>query len=217
MQTKSSIRPLAVTAMLSAVGCVLMMLDFPLPMLIPSFVKMDVSELPALLASFSLGPVYGVTVCLVKNILAALFHGSTGGIGEVCNFLIGAVFTGVAGALYKHRKNRRNAVAASLVGAAAMALVSVPVNYFISYPVYAAMFGGIDAILAAYQELRPGTDGLLECLLVFNMPFTFVKGLIDAALCFLIYKPLSPILHGRRRKSGLTCAGDRAIISVTTE
>ncbi|WP_300249851.1 ECF transporter S component [uncultured Subdoligranulum sp.] len=198
MQTKSSIRPLAVTAMLSAVGCVLMMLDFPLPMLIPSFVKMDVSELPALLASFSLGPVYGVTVCLVKNILAALFHGSTGGIGEVCNFLIGAVFTGVAGALYKHRKNRRNAVAASLVGAAAMALVSVPVNYFISYPVYAAMFGGIDAILAAYQELRPGTDGLLECLLVFNMPFTFVKGLIDAALCFLIYKPLSPILHGRR-------------------
>ena len=198
MQTKSSIRPLAVTAMLSAVGCVLMMLDFPLPMLIPSFVKMDVSELPALLASFSLGPVYGVTVCLVKNILAALFHGSTGGIGEVCNFLIGAVFTGVAGALYKHRKNRRNAVVASLVGAAAMALVSAPVNYFISYPVYAAMFGGIDAILAAYQELRPGTDGLLECLLVFNMPFTFVKGLIDVALCFLIYKPLSPILHGRR-------------------
>lgn len=198
MQTRNSVRPLAVTAMLSAVGCVLMMLDFPLPMLIPSFVKMDVSELPALLASFSLGPVYGVTVCLVKNILAALFHGSTGGIGEVCNFLIGAVFTGVAGALYKHRKNRRNAVVASLVGAAAMALVSVPVNYFISYPVYAAMFGGIDAILAAYQELRPGTDGLLECLLVFNMPFTFVKGLIDVALCFLIYKPLSPILHGRR-------------------
>ena len=116
----------------------------------------------------------------------------------MCNFLIGAVFTGVAGALYKHRKNRRNAVVASLVGAAAMALVSVPVNYFISYPVYAAMFGGIDAILAAYQELRPGTDGLLECLLVFNMPFTFVKGLIDVALCFLIYKPLSPILHGRR-------------------
>ena len=88
MQAKNSIRPLAVTAMLSAVGCVLMMLDFPIPMLIPSFVKMDVSELPALLASFSLGPGYGVAVCLVKNVLAALFHGSTGGIGEVCNFLL---------------------------------------------------------------------------------------------------------------------------------
>lgn len=198
MQTKNSIRPLAVTAMLSAVGCVLMMLDFPLPMLIPSFVKMDISELPALLASFSLGPVYGVLVCLIKNVLAALFHGSTGGIGEVCNFLIGAAFTGVAGLLYQRHKSRRTAAVASLLGAVVMALVSVPVNYFISYPVYAAMFGGIDAILAAYQELRPGTDGLLECLLVFNMPFTFVKGLIVSVLCFVIYKPLSPVLHGRR-------------------
>ena len=77
MQTTSKVRPLAVTAMLSAVGCVLMMLDFPLPMLIPAFVKMDVSELPALLASFSLGPVYGILVCLLKNLLAAIFHGST--------------------------------------------------------------------------------------------------------------------------------------------
>ena len=67
MQTTSKVRPLAVTAMLSAVGCVLMMLDFPLPMLIPAFVKMDVSELPALLASFSLGPVYGILVCLLKT------------------------------------------------------------------------------------------------------------------------------------------------------
>ena len=106
MQAKSSIRPLVVTAMLSAVGCVLMMLDFPLRMLIPAFVKMDVSELPALLASFSLGPVYGIVVCLMKNVLAAIFHGSTLGIGEVCNFLLGAVFVGIAGLLYKRRKTR---------------------------------------------------------------------------------------------------------------
>ena len=112
MQTTSKVRPLAVTAMLSAVGCVLMMLDFPLPMLIPAFVKMDVSELPALLASFSLGPVYGILVCLLKNLLAAIFHGSTLGIGEVCNFLMGAVFTGVAGLIYQRRKTRRSAVVA---------------------------------------------------------------------------------------------------------
>ena len=201
MQAKSSIRPLAVTAMLSAVGCVLMMLDFPIPMLIPSFVKMDVSELPALLASFSLGPGYGVAVCLVKNVLAALFHGSTGGIGEVCNFLIGAAFTGVAGLLYRRNKTRRSAVVASLAGAVVMALVSVPVNFFISYPVYATMYGGMDAILAAYREINPGMGSLLACLLVFNMPFTLVKGLVDSVLFFLIYKPLSPILHGRQARA----------------
>lgn len=198
MQTKNHIRELTVTAMLSAVGFVLMMIDFSLPMFIPSFVKMDISELPALLASFSLGPVYGVLVCLVKNVLAAIFHGSTGGIGEVCNFLIGAVFTGIAGLVYQHHKTRRMAVLGALAGAAAMAVASVPVNYFITYPVYAAMFGGMDAILAAYEALNPNVDGLLGCLLLFNMPFTLVKGLLDAVLCFLIYKPLSPILHGKR-------------------
>lgn len=198
MKTKNHIRELTVTAMLSAVGFVLMMIDFSLPMFIPFFVKMDISELPALLASFSLGPVYGVAVCLVKNILAAIFHGSTGGIGEVCNFLLGAAFTASAGLIYKYRKSRKTAVIGALVGAAIMALVSVPVNYFITYPVYAQMFGGMDLILGAYQELNPNATSLMFCLVMFNMPFTFVKGVLDAVICFLIYKPLSPILHGRR-------------------
>lgn len=198
MKTKNHIRELTVTAMLSAVGFVLMMIDFSLPMFIPFFVKMDISELPALLASFSLGPVYGVAVCLVKNILAAIFHGSTGGIGEVCNFLLGAAFTASAGLIYKYRKSRKTAALGALVGAVIMALVSVPVNYFITYPVYAQMFGGMDLILGAYQELNPNADSLLYCLVMFNMPFTFVKGVLDAVICFLIYKPLSPILHGRR-------------------
>jgi len=197
-KTHNRIRELTVTAMLCAVATILMFLDFSLPMVIPSFVKMDISELPALLASFSLGPVYGIAVCLVKNLFNLIFHGTTGGIGELCNFLIGASFVGTAGVIYRFHKTRKGAVIAALVGAVVMAAVSVPVNYFLSYPVYAAMFGGIDAIIAAYQELRPGTNGLMECLLVFNMPFTLVKGLINAALSFLIYKSLSPILHGRR-------------------
>lgn len=198
MKTKNHIRELTVTAMLAAVATVLMFLDFSLPMFIPGFVKMDVSELPALLASFSLGPVYGVAVCLIKNLLNLIFHGSTGGIGELCNFLLGAAFVATAGLIYRRSKSRKTAVIGCLAGAAVMAVVSVPVNYFISYPVYAKMFGGIDAILAAYQAINPNVDGLLQCLVVFNLPFTFVKGLLDSVLCFLIYKPLSPILHGRK-------------------
>ena len=198
MQTRNHIRELTVTALLAAVATVLMFLDFSLPMFIPGFVKMDISELPALLASFSLGPVYGVAVCLIKNVLNLIFHGSTGGIGEVCNFLIGAAFVAAAGILYKRNKTRKGAILAALTGSAVMAVVSIPVNYFISYPVYAQMFGGLDKIIAAYQALRPGTNGLMDCLLVFNMPFTFVKGLLNSVLCFLIYKPLSPILHGRK-------------------
>ena len=187
-----------VTAMLAAIATVLMFLDFSLP-IIPSFVKMDVSELPALLASFSLGPVSGIVVCLLKNLFNLLFRGSTGGIGEVCNFLLGASFVGVAGVIYKYKKTRMGAVIAALVGSVVMAVISVPVNYFLSYPVYSAMFGGIDLIIDAYRALRPSVNGLLECLLIFNMPFTLVKGLIVSLITFLIYKPLSPVLHGRNR------------------
>ena len=81
---------------------------------------------------------------------------------------------------------------------ASMAVASVPINFFFSYPVYAAAFGGMDAIIAAYQAINPNVSSLLGCLIVFNMPFTLVKGLLVSLLTFLIYKPLSPILHGRR-------------------
>lgn len=192
---RGSLRMITVTGILAAMGAVLMALEFPVPFM-PSFVKFDFSELPALLATFSMGPVSGVLVCLVKNLIHLPF-GSTGGVGELCNFLLGVCFVLPAGILYKLRKNRRAALIGSLGGAVAMALCSVPLNYFISYPVY-TKFLPLDAIIGMYQELLPGVNGLLQCLVIFNLPFTLLKGLLDTLLVFLIYKHLSPILHGKR-------------------
>ncbi|MDE7243463.1 MAG: ECF transporter S component [Oscillospiraceae bacterium] len=190
----SRTRRLTVTAMLSAAAFVLQMLEFPLPFLIPPFVKMDLSELPALLAAFSLGPSSGVAVCLVKNVIKALVKTSSGGVGELCNFLLGAAFMIPAGLIYKHKKTRKGALLGALAGTLCMGLLSVPVNYFITYPIYTA-FMPIDQIIGMYQELIPSVNGLLACLVIFNMPFTLLKGLLDMALAFLIYKPLSPFLH----------------------
>ena len=192
---KSLARKIAVTAVLSAVATILMALDFPIPFLIPPFVKMDFSELPALLAAFSLGPVSGAAVCLIKN-LVNLTMSSTNGVGELCNFLLGVCLVIPAGLIYKHKKSRSGALIGSLLGAAVMALLSIPVNYFISYPFYTA-FMPLDTIIGMYQSLLPSVDGLLACLIVFNAPFTLLKGLLDVGLCFLIYKPLSPLLHSR--------------------
>ena len=195
MNQRVSAYSTAMCAMLSAVAFVLMFLDFSVP-LIPAFVKMDISELPALLASFALGPVYGVVVCLVKNLIH-LFITSTAGAGELCNFLLGASFVFPAGLLYKKIKSRKGAVIGSVAGAAVMALISIPVNYFIAYPAYVVAYGlPLEQIIGMYQAIRPSVNGLLECLLIFNLPFNVVKGLLTALVCFLIYKPLSPILHG---------------------
>ena len=193
MANANKTHKLIVAAMLSAVATVLMFLDFSIPMLVPSFIKLDISELPALLASFSLGPGYGIAVCLVKNLIN-LSRTSTAGIGELCNFMMGAVFVLVAGLVYKKKKSRKSAFLGSFIGAVAMAVMSVPINYFITYPIY-ANFIPLEGIVAMYKAIIPSVDSLLECLLIFNLPFTFVKGMIDVALCFLIYKPLSPILH----------------------
>lgn len=191
---------LAVTAVLGAAAAVLMFLSFPIPFLIPSFVKMDFSDLPALLGSFALGPVYGIVISLVKNLLHLIIPGtSTAGVGEVCNFLLGAIFAYVAGFIYQRNKTRKTAILGAVAGAVAMAILSVPVNYFITYPAYVKFYNlPLEAILGMYQALLPAADSLIKCLIIFNMPFTLVKGLLDAVLCMLIYKSLSPILHGRR-------------------
>ena len=193
----SKVRVLTGTAMLGAVAAVLMYLEFPIPIM-PAFVKLDVSELPALIASFAYGPVSGILVCLIKNLIK-LPSTSTAAVGELFNFVMGALFVGVAGLIYKRNKTRKGAIVGALLGALVMAVVSVPYNYFIVYPAYVVMYHlPLDAIIGMYQAINPNVNGLLACLLVFNQPFTFVKGALDAVLCFLVYKPLSPILHGRK-------------------
>ena len=155
-------------------------------------------ELPALLAAYAYGPVSGIAVCLIKNLIK-LPSTSTAAVGELFNFVMGALFVGVAGFVYKRSKTRRSALIGAGLGALVMAVVSVPYNYFIVYPAYVVMYHlPLEAIIGMYQAINPSVDGLLACLLTFNLPFTLFKGLLDAALCFLIYKPLSPILHGRK-------------------
>ncbi len=197
---KDTTHKLTVAAMLSAVAFILMFIEFPIPMLIPAFIKMDFSDLPALLGAFALGPVYGVIISFMKNLLHIVIKGtSTACVGELSNFILGAIFSAVAGYLYKHHKSRKTAIIGAVAGAVAMGVLSVPSNYFVVYPAYVQFYHmPLEAILGMYQAILPSADSLIKCLILFNLPFTLVKGLLDAVLCMLIYKPLSPILHGRR-------------------
>lgn len=194
---KQNIRNVAVTSIMGAIGFILMMLEFPISFLIPSFIKFDFSELPALVTSFALGPWWGVLVCLIKNVLH-LFVGSTAGVGELSNFILGAVFVFVSGAFYKKHKTRKGAVTGAFLGAVLMAAVSIPTNYFFVYPIYAKTIIPMDAIIKMYSVLLPSADSLIKCLLIFNLPFNIFKGLADTAICFFIYKKISPILKNSK-------------------
>jgi riboflavin transporter FmnP len=195
-QQSQQIRRIAVTGILAGISFVLQLLEIPIPMLMPTFVKFDFSDLPALIGAFALGPMCGIFTELIKNVLHTMVSGSFG-VGELSNFLLGAVFTGTAGLIYKKNRTKAGAVAAAFAGAIAMAVMSVPFNYFIVYPVY-YNFMPEATILAAYQAIMPSVRSILQSLLLFNAPFTFVKGMIDVGITFLVYKNLSPILKGTR-------------------
>ena len=186
---KSNITKLTIIAMLSAVGVVLQYLEFSVP-LVPSFLKLDFSDIPELIGAFILGPIGGVVICLVRNLVHLLVSQSAF-IGELSNFILGAAFAVTAGLIYKTHKTKKGALVACLCGALVMAAISVPSNYFIIYPVYAQLFGGMETILGLYKAILPSCDTLLKALLIFNVPFTLVKGLLCAAITMVIYKPLS--------------------------
>ena len=156
-------------------------------------IKLDISDLPALFGTFVYGPLCGVTICLVKNVLHS-FATNTVFVGEISNFILGCAFVVPAGMIYQKMKNKKGAIIASLTGSVAMALLSIVSNYFFVYPIY-YNFMSKDLILQAYQAIFPGVKSILQALVVFNVPFTLLKGLICVVLAWILYVPLAPILR----------------------
>lgn len=193
---KLSTRELTATAMLIAVSWVLYVFSFKIP-IVPSFLSMDFSELPAVIAALSMGPLAGFFVCLVKNILHLLIS-HTMWVGELSNFILGVAFVVPAGLIYQKHKTKKRAVAALLAGAVIMTVVSVFSNYFIIYPLYDKIAMPMEVIIGMYTAILPAADTLLKALVIFNVPFTFVKAMVSVVVTLLIYKPLSNIIKNAK-------------------
>lgn len=173
---------LVCAALLGAMSVVLMNLETALPFF-PPFLKFDFSELPVLIASFALGPVYGIVVEFLKNILHILTVGtSTGYIGELGNFFAGSCFVFTAGLYYAKHRTRKGAIVGMLLGTLALILFMGPFNYFVTMPMY-----GIN-------------EGKLNMVLTVFCPFNLVKGIVISFITFWIYKPISRVIHNIHNK-----------------
>lgn len=198
IQKKSSIqnvRMLTMNAVLSAIAFVLAFFEFPVP-LSPSFARMDLSDLPALIGALAYGPVSGVLIELVKNALQ-LLTSSTGGIGELANFIMGSSFVVAAGLIYKHHKTEKTAILACLIASVIMAVVATVVNYSILLPVFEA-FMPLDQLIASFGEFMPFIKTKLDVVLFNAFPFNLLKGIGISIVTMLLYKRLTPILKGRQ-------------------
>ncbi|MDO4466941.1 MAG: ECF transporter S component [Bacillota bacterium] len=185
--------------MLIAVAVILQYVEFAIP-LVPSFIKLDFSDLPEIIGAFLYGPIAGVLICAFKNILH-LMVSQSGFVGELSNFLLGATFAGVAGFIYQKNKTKKQAILAGIIGAVLMAVVSLPINYFVIYPMYYTILGFPEAaVLQMYQVILPSVKSIAQALLIFNVPFTLLKGIIIVFFTTIVYKRISILLKGEIQK-----------------
>lgn len=182
-------------AVLSTIAFILMYIDFPIPMLFPAFLKIDASDIPAILGAFSMGPVAGVLIELIKNILHFIVKGSeTGGVGQLANFLIGCAWVIPIGLIYKRKKTKKNAIMGLIVGAVSMIVIAGVVNYYITLPFYETMMP-MEAIVGMGSVVNPAIKDYFTLVLYGITPFNVLKTLSISIITMLMYKRISPILH----------------------
>ena len=194
-----SVRKMAITGVFSAISFVLMYFEFPLPFA-PSFYKFDFSDIPALIGGFAAGPLVGVMIELIKVTLNILLQGTTSGfVGEIANFVVGAAFILPATIIYRFKKTRNVALLSCIAGTVCISIVGALLNAFFLLPAYAIMFGsGIDAFIEMGAAINSAITNVTTFCLFAVAPFNLVKGLADSAITFLVYKKLSPILKAEQ-------------------
>ena len=193
-------RELVTVAVLAAVASILFMMEIPVVL----FYKLDFSNLPVLLGTFSMGPVAGSAVLLIKSTLG-LLHSSSQGVGELADFLMGMAMVLPAGLIYRAHKTRRGALVGMVVGGVCATIAGVLTNVYILIPFYGAAYGmPVEQIIAMGQALIPSLDTVWKFVLAITAPFNLLKWTVISAVGWLLYKPLSPLLHGNARAAGVT-------------
>lgn len=181
-------------AVLGALARVVMLLEFPLPFL-PGFLKLDFSDLITLVGSLAMGPVAGVLIELVKC-LVHLLNSTTGGVGDIANFIVGSAYVWVAGFYYQRHKTKGGAVVGLCLGMVTMIIAGALVNYFITIPLYGLVLGwSTEMIVGMGTALIPAIHDKLTLILFAFCPFNLIKGAVLTILAIPLYKPVSPILH----------------------
>lgn len=161
----------------SAIAFLLQLLGGMLPK-ISGFLEMEISDLPAVILSFAMGPFAGVMVELIKNVLH-LFITTTGGVGEIANFVINSTLVLVCGLIYRRNKTRKNAVLALIFAVLFMSLASVLINVLVMLPLYMSAVPFFERFALALSVIAP---------------FNLVRGTVLAIITILIYKKISGFL-----------------------
>jgi riboflavin transporter FmnP len=170
---------IAKVGVLSALAIILQYIGTLMGIKVGGFLDVEISDYPAILAAFSMGPAAGLMTELIKNLIH-LFVSSTNGIGELANFLINGSLVFAAGLVYKRNKTKKGAYKALLFGVLIMVLAGILMNVYVLLPLY----------VPAWSPQQK-----LNTVLTLITPFNIVRGLVLSILTIVSYKRLSPLLH----------------------
>ena len=189
------VRYIVKIGLLSALSVLVMLFEFPMVFIAPSFYELDLSESVIMMGGFAMGPLAALIMEFVKNVLNILINGTTTGfVGEFANFVTGCCLTVPAALVYKYRKSLKGALVGMAIGIVSLAIVGGLINYYIMLPMYSA-FMPLDSIIAAGAAVTGFIHDKATFVLFAVVPFNIVKGLLCSGISLLLYKRLSKILH----------------------
>ncbi len=193
---------LAIMAVLSAIAYVLYLIPKMIPIFnlpfFPPWLELQISDLPALLGGFAIGPWASVIIIVIKCCLKMPLSG-TNCVGELADIVVGIAFVLPASIMYHKNKTRKNAILGMVVGTVCAVIMSVLANRFALVPLYAnVMFGGLDKVVSAVKHLYPNVteqNFYFYYLMLGVVPFNLLRCILSAVITYFIYKPLSKVLH----------------------
>lgn len=196
---KFSTQHIAQVGLLGAMAGVLMLFEIPLPFA-PPFYKIDLSEVPALIGGFSMGPAAAAMIELVKIMLNFIMNGTeTAGVGELANYLIGCSMCIPASWIYTKIHSKKGALIGLVTGTISMTMIGCAVNAYVLLPVYAKAFQlPIDALIELGTAVNAKITSLATFVIFAVAPFNLLKGIVVSMIVLLIYKKISPILVAKK-------------------
>lgn len=178
------LRSLILISIIAAISFLIMIFEFALPVF-PPFLKLDFSDLPALLIGFTLGPATGIGVVFIRNLLHLTIT-ATMGIGELANFIISGTFVFLSAFFYVRYKK---AVLSLVVGTAGMVIVALITNLLIIIPLYEAILDlPLENTISAARTVNPAIEGINSYLAMVIAPFNLLKATLVSIVFYPIFK-----------------------------
>ncbi len=171
-------------SLLSALSYVFMLLESP-PFI--GFLRLELSDIPAIIGGFTYGPIAGITIELIKNLIKAITATKTAGIGELANFAISVAYVFPASFIYKKMQSKHKTFIAFGAATISMTIAGFLVNYFVTVPLYASLYGGMENVLAGAAVI-PAIKDKFTLILYGITPFNIVKGIFTSLVGHYTYR-----------------------------